>query len=296
MTQKPKKTRPKLPPWIRVRISRGESRKQVDELLKNLKLHTVCESARCPNLGECWHRHTATFMILGNACTRNCKFCAVAHEKNPAPPEPDEPDRVAEAAAKMNLKYVVVTSVTRDDLPLGGSEQFAAVITKLKERIPDVKVEVLTPDFNADVKALKIVIDAKPDVFNHNIETVERLTPLIRDPHANYRRSLQVLSAAKELGKKKIPIKSGLMVGLGETDEEIETALRDLHAAGVEILTIGQYLPPTLSHWPVKRYITPEEFDSWRDFALKLGFSNVASAPLVRSSYQAEMLMNTKRG
>lgn len=286
------KNRGKLPPWIRVKISCGGGRSEVSDILETEKLHTVCQSARCPNLGDCWHRRTATFMILGNACTRNCKFCAVDHQKKPAPLEADEPERVARAAKKMKLKYVVVTSVTRDDLPDGGATRFAEVVSALKEAIPDVGVEVLTPDFKGDEDLLKIVLDSRPNVFNHNVETVERLSKLVRES-ATYQRSLSVLANAARLAHEGTAIKSGLMVGLGETDEEVETTLRDLREAGVDVLTIGQYLPPTEDHWPLDRYVEPEVFDKWKELAESLGFSQVASAPLVRSSYHAEELMET---
>lgn len=285
--------RPKLPPWIRVKVSCGSGRDEVSQILGQLKLNTVCSSARCPNLNECWHKRTATFMILGDQCTRNCKFCAVSHGNVLPPPDSDEPARVAEAAARMNLKYVVVTSVTRDDLPDGGAGQFAAVIKALRTVLPEAGVEVLTPDFNEDIVALKTVLDAKPTVFNHNIETVERLSTSIRSK-ANYRQSLQVLQNANRLCEGKIPVKSGLMVGLGETDDEVVQAILDLRKAGVSILTIGQYLPPSEKHWPLARYVEPEQFDKWGALAREAGFSFVASAPLVRSSYNAGELINAK--
>jgi lipoic acid synthetase len=286
-------SRPKLPPWIRVKVGCGAGRDEVAAILDKLQLNTVCSSARCPNLGECWHRKTATFMIMGNECTRNCKFCAVETTRTPAPLAIDEPERIAEAAKAMGLKYVVVTSVTRDDLPDGGAAHFAKVITSLRNTLPDIGIEVLTSDFNADLAALKTVLDAKPSVFNHNIETVQRLSKQIRSK-ANYERSLQVLSNAAKIGGTAIPVKSGLMVGLGEHDEEVITAIRDLRQAGVSILTIGQYLPPTNAHWKLDRYVTPEVFAQWKEFALKLGFKFVASGPLVRSSYNAAELLEGK--
>ncbi len=285
-----KQSRPKLPPWIRVKVGAGAGRDEVSGILDRLQLNTVCSSARCPNLGECWHRKTATFMIMGNECTRNCKFCAVDSNCSPVPLEVDEPQRIAEAAKAMGLKYVVVTSVTRDDLPDGGAAHFAAVIHALRHALPNTGVEVLTPDFNEDIDALKIVLDAKPTVFNHNLETVRRLSKQIRSK-ANYERSLQVLSNAVEIGNG-IPVKSGLMVGMGEHDDEVVTAIRDLRRAGVSILTIGQYLPPTGEHWPLERYVTPETFALWKELALNEGFKFVASAPLVRSSYNAAELFN----
>ncbi len=280
----------KFPPWIRVRAGVGGSRVEVAELLRSLNLNTVCSSAHCPNLNECWHRRTATFMVMGNTCTRNCRFCAVDHTQPLLPLDPEEPRHVAEAAARLELKYVVVTSVTRDDLPDGGAAHFAAVIHAVRERLPQAGIEVLTPDFNADREALKVVIDACPTVFNHNLETVERLSRQIRCK-ADYRRSLQVLSMAAELGEGRIPVKSGIMVGMGETDDEVETAIRDIHQAGARILTIGQYLPPTSGHWPLERYAEPEKFEAWGRFARNIGFDFVASAPMVRSSYNAGELV-----
>ena len=284
--------RPPLPPWIRVRARCGGGREEVDGLLGELGLHTVCQSANCPNLGECWHQRTATFMILGDVCTRNCRFCAVKHG-SPAPLDPDEPGKVAEAAKRLGLKYVVVTSVTRDDLPDGGAAVFAATIRALRGLAADVKVEVLTPDFNVDQAALRAVLEARPDVFNHNLETVERMTPQVRY-RAEYRKSLEVLRLAGELSGGALAIKSGIMAGLGETDDEVAEALRDLRGAGVSLLTIGQYLPPSPSHWPLARYVEPEQFAAWEAMAKRMGFAGVASGPLVRSSYMAERL-NTQR-
>lgn len=266
----------------------------MDSLLKGLHLNTVCESARCPNLNECWHKKTATFMILGDSCTRDCKFCAVAHTETPPPPDPDEPTRVAEAAEKLGLKYVVVTSVTRDDLPDGGASHFAAVIRELKKKIPGVGIEVLTPDFNCDEKALRTVLKEKPTVFNHNVETVERLSQKIRSK-ATYRKSLKTLSMATEITNGEMPIKSGFMLGMGETEQEIKETICDLRKHGVNILTIGQYLPPTKKHWKLERFATPDEFEKWEKFAYEQGFSFVASAPLVRSSYNAAELLEKDR-
>jgi len=291
MTESSSSTSPgRFPPWIRVRAACGSERNEVEQILTGLKLHTVCAGAHCPNLNECWHRRTATFMIMGNRCTRRCKFCAVDHHAPPDPLEPDEPDRVAEAAARLNLKYVVITSVTRDDLPDGGAAHFAAVIRAVRARLPDAGIEVLTPDFNADRAALKLVLDAAPTVFNHNVETVERLAAQIRT-RATYRRSLEVLRMAGELSGGKIPVKSGIMVGLGETDAEVEQTITDIYQAGARILTVGQYLPPSREHWPLQRYAEPEKFSVWGDFARKLGFEFVASAPMVRSSYNAGELV-----
>lgn len=283
------KARPKLPPWIRVKASSGSGREEVDALLKELSLHTVCESAHCPNLCECWQRRTATFMILGNTCTRKCKFCAVDHDSKMLPPDPEEPAHVLEAAKRLSLKYVVITSVTRDDLPDGGAAHFAAVIRALKDNLPEIKIEVLTPDFNGDENAIRTVIEAGPTVFNHNVETVERLSPLIRNK-ADYRKSLAVLRKAAALGKGVIPVKSGLMVGMGETDDEVLQTICDLRDNSVSILTIGQYLPPTGSHWKLERYVEPEKFKEWESYAYEKGFSLAACSPLVRSSYNAEEL------
>ena len=279
--------RPKLqrPDWLRIRVQPGDEREKVRALMSRLKLHTVCASAQCPNMCECFHHSTATYLIMGNCCTRNCKFCAVPHGK-PEPLDPGEPERVAEASAELGLKFVVVTCVTRDDLPDGGASHFAATIKALKARIPGVKVEVLTSDLHACREHIKIVLDAEPTVFNHNIETVERLSADIRSV-ATYRRTLEVLKIASELSQGRIPIKSGLMVGLGESDEEVLQTLRDLREAGVNIVTIGQYLPPSNTHWPLQRYVTPEKFAEWGEYAKELGFEQVASAPLVRSSYRA---------
>lgn len=281
--------RPKLPPWIRVKVPCGEQRDHVDALLKTNSLNTVCRGAQCPNLCECWHRGTAAFMILGERCTRNCKFCAVGHVEQPLPPDPMEPEHLAEAAAKMKLAFIVVTSVTRDDLPDGGAGHFAKTIQALKDRIPGVKVEVLVPDFNFVEKDMRTVLDAGPDVYNHNVETVERLTPLIRSK-AQYRRSLAVLEKAYALTGGRIPVKSGIMVGMGETDDEVLQTIRDIRATGATFLTIGQYLPPSKEHWKLERYVEPAVFDSWGAYAKEIGFEHVNSGPLVRSSYYAEEL------
>lgn len=280
--------RPRLPGWIKVKVETGAGRSEVTRLLAELKLNTVCAGARCPNLGECFHRRTATFLIMGKHCSRHCKFCSIGGEK-PVGLELDEPQRVAEAARRLDLRFVVVTSVTRDDLADGGAAVFAATIAAIREILPETGIEVLTPDFNGDFSALETVLTAGPTVFNHNLETVERLTPEIRD-RATYRRSLAVLRHAAAWHDGAIPVKSGLMAGLGETDAEIEEALNDLREAGVTLLTIGQYLPPSPSHWPLARYVEPETFEKWREKALSLGFARVASAPLVRSSYHAESM------
>ena len=280
--------RPRLPPWIRVKVGVGSGRSEVSAILKELNLNTVCGSAECPNLDECWRKHTATFMILGNECTRNCRFCAVDHALAPSLPVPNEPANIAEAVSRLGLKYVVITSVTRDDLPDGGSSQFAATMHAVRSRSEGaVKVEILTPDYLGD--DLRRVLDAQPVVFNHNVETVERLSKEIR-MKADFRRSLCVLSEATEIASDSTNVKSGIMVGLGETDQEVEATIREIRGTGVSILTIGQYLPPSRSHWPLDRYVEPAKFAEWKEYALSLGFSGVASAPLVRSSYHAEEL------
>ena len=285
--------RPRLPAWIRVKVEVGSGREEVTALLRDLRLNTVCAGARCPNLGECFHRRTATFLIMGDHCTRNCRFCGIPCAVQPLPPEPDEAKRVAEAAAKLQLRYVVITSVTRDDLPDGGAGCFAAVIEAVRRRLSETGVEVLTPDFNGDADAIRRVLAAGPAVFNHNLETVERLSGKIRC-RATYRRSLKVLALAAEIGGRRIPVKSGLMVGLGEDDSEVLAAMRDLRDAGVTLLTVGQYLPPSSSHWPLARYVTPEQFERYQEAALAMGFVNVASGPLVRSSFRAEELVGAQ--
>jgi lipoic acid synthetase len=255
--------------------------------LAEMGLHTVCQSARCPNLGECFGRGTATFLILGNACTRDCRFCAMEHGP-PAAPDPEEPRRVAEAAKRLGLRFVVITSVTRDDLPDGGAAHFAATLHSLRELLPRARVEVLVPDFGGRPEAVQTVVAARPEVFGHNVETVPRLYPEVR-PQADYRRSLEVLRLAAELAPQ-VVTKSGLMVGLGEEDEEVLAVLRDLRAAGVSAVTIGQYLQPTRGHALVVEYVHPEVFAAYARQAREMGFSRVMSGPLVRSSYQAEEL------
>jgi lipoic acid synthetase len=286
ITTHPRHRAPK-PPWLKRRIPSGAAYQQIQKLLKKSKLHTVCQEARCPNLGECFSHGTATFLILGDRCTRNCGFCAVAHGPLGAP-APEEPARVAEAVKGMGLRHVVITSVTRDDLPDGGARQFAETIRAIQKKTPDARVEVLIPDFQGSLSALKTVIDAHPHVLNHNIETVPRLYPSVR-PGAIYERSLQLLMRVQNLAPS-IPTKSGLMLGLGETPEEIRQTLLDLLQVGCSLLTLGQYLQPSKEHLPVVRFIPPAEFDRWRDRALQMGFMEVASGPFVRSSYHAEEL------
>lgn len=249
-------------------------------------MSTICQSAKCPNISECWSQKTATFLILGDTCTRRCSFCAVK-KGTPSPPSVDEPDKVAEAAAALGLKYVVITSVTRDDLPDGGASLFAKTISSVKERRPGVKVEVLIPDFKGSEEALEKVIQAEPDVINHNLETVESLYPKIERPRENYQRSLKVLEKSKRKGA---VTKSGLMIGLGERIEEIIQALSDLRRVACDLLTIGQYLQPTHSNVPLKKYYPPQEFNLLRSIAFDFGFRDVEAGPLVRSSFKAHKL------
>jgi lipoic acid synthetase len=256
----------------------------VRRLKSSKKLHTVCEEAQCPNLGECWGSGTATFLILGDVCTRDCRFCNVKSGR-PEPPDPDEPARVAEAVAAMELRHAVITSVTRDDLADGGASLFADVIRAIHDQAPGCSVEVLIPDFRGDPEALETVMAARPEILNHNVETVPRLYPTVR-PQADFDRSLEVLRRARQLAPAGVT-KSGIMVGLGENREEIQSVLESLRAVGCDVLTVGQYLSPSRRHLPVQRYYTPEEFLEIRDAALALGFRCVESAPLVRSSYHA---------
>lgn len=276
--------RPK-PEWLKVRAPGGPNYRRLASLVRTQRLHTVCESARCPNIGECWERGTATFMILGNICTRSCGFCAV---KTGRPTELDvsEPERVAEAVSQMNISHAVITSVNRDELKDGGAEIFRRTILAIRERAPRVTVEVLIPDFKGSREALTTVMSAKPDVLNHNVETVPRLYSRVR-PQAKYQRSLQILEWAKEMDPE-VLTKSGLMVGLGEEYDEVLQVMRDLVDVGCDILTVGQYLQPTRDHLPVERYWTPEEFAALRRDGLRIGFRHVESGPLVRSSYHAE--------
>ncbi len=280
----------RLPPWL---IPTGRKRPQLAGLgreLAEMGVHTVCQSARCPNLGECFARGSATFMILGDVCTRDCRFCAVAHGE-PAPPDEEEPGRVAEAAGGLGLRHVVVTSVTRDDLPDGGAVHFAATVSAIRERLPGATVETLTPDFGGSREALRTVLAAGPDVFNHNVETVPRLYPEVR-PQADYERSLRVLAQARAMGGG-APTKSGFMVGLGETEDEVAALLRDLRGAGVEAVTVGQYLQPTRRHLPVAEYVRPGVFQEYERAARAMGFRHVMAGPLVRSSYHAEDLLGS---
>jgi len=277
-------TAPPRPRWLRAPAPGGESYHQVKTLVETMRLHTVCESAACPNVGECWNRRTATFMILGNVCTRRCGFCAV-RKGAPLEADTDEPRRVAEAAAALGLRYAVVTSVNRDDRKDGGAELFALTIWAIRERVPGCRVEVLIPDFQGSHAAMDIVIEAAPDTLNHNLETVPRLYRQVR-LGARYERSLDILAYAKRV-RPAAPTKSGLMLGLGETPEEALAAMRDLRASGVDILTLGQYLRPSPKHLPAIRYVPPEEFAALRRRGLEMGFAHVEAGPLVRSSYHA---------
>ena len=275
------------PPWLRVRVSAGgENYAAVRNLMRGQSLHTVCEEAHCPNLGECWNRHTATFLIMGDICTRGCRFCAVTKGK-PAALDLDEPARLAEAVQRMGLRYVVVTSVDRDDLPDGGAGVFAAVIEQIRLHTPQCGIEVLTPDFQGRHEAIAAVVRARPTVFNHNLETVPRLYRTAR-PGSRYARSLDVLHHAKELDASMLT-KTGLMVGLGETTDEILQVMADARSNGVDILTIGQYLRPSAWHLPIARYYTPDEFADLQRAGLEMGYQHVESGPLVRSSYHADM-------
>jgi lipoic acid synthetase len=281
-----------LAPWLTKRIPSPATVAEVEHMVRSANLHTVCESARCPNQGECWSKRTATFMILGDVCTRNCGFCAIRVGR-PLPVDLDEPRRVASAAAAMGLRHVVVTSVTRDDLPDKGAGHFAATIAAIRAALPDAGIEVLTPDFGGTDDLVKIVVQESLDIFNHNLETVKRLTAAVR-PQGRYERSLHVLAAAKRLAPS-VPTKSGLMVGLGETREEVLEAMESLWGVGVEILTIGQYLRPTLRHLPVVEYIHPDMFGYYGEAALRMGFRHVSSSPFTRSSYKADVF-SPRRG
>jgi lipoyl synthase len=273
------------PDWLKVRFPGGPAYAKIDRYHREAGLHSVCRSAACPNQGECWSRGTATFMILGDRCTRACAFCNVG-KTTPLPLDPQEPAKVAQAIAELGLRHAVITSVTRDDLPDGGAGHFAALVKELRRVAPDCRVELLIPDLGGDRTALQTILDAAPDLLGHNLETVTRLYPAVRQG-ASYERSLALLSAARELAPE-LPSKSGLMLGMGEVPEELTAALADLRAAGCSYLTLGQYLAPTRQHHPVVRFVPPEEFALYRRQALAMGFSNVEAGPLVRSSYHAE--------
>ena len=278
----------KKPEWLKIRLRSNEGSAEVERIVKQHSLHTICSSGLCPNKAECWRRRTATFMILGDICTRGCKFCATK-TGIPLAPEPSEPQKVAESVRLMELRHVVVTSVTRDDLPDGGAQHWAEVTEAIRRENPDATIELLIPDLDARADLIEIVAASKPDIIGHNIETVERLTPLVRS-RAKYRTSLRTLEIISERG---MVSKSGLMVGLGESDEEVLQTLRDLRDVGVEIVTLGQYLRPSLEHYPVAAYITPEKFEWYRLQALEMGFSYCASAPMVRSSYLADAALES---
>lgn len=281
----------RLPAWLRAKSGHWERVHDMKVLLNEARLHTVCEEARCPNQGECWTRGTATFMLLGDTCTRSCGFCAVATGR-PKPLDPDEPMHVAETSRRLGLRFVVVTSVNRDDLPDGGAGHFAATVRAIYEANPGAQVEVLVPDFKGDQDAVRTVVESQPTVFNHNLETVERLTRRVR-VQARYQRSLDVLRLAKVVGQ---PLtKTGIMLGLGETEVEVLQLFRDARSAGCDILTVGQYLAPTKAHLPVVEYVHPDRFHSLEEAAYALGFTAVFSGPLVRSSYHAELVAHGSR-
>jgi len=271
------------PSWLKIRLHKSDAFAEVDRIVAEHGLHTICSSGRCPNKAECWSRKTATFMILGDICTRNCRFCATK-TGHPLPPDKDEPQKVAQSVALMNLRHVVVTSVTRDDLPDHGAAHWAAVVEAIREKSPQATIELLISDLDAVESRLDTVIASKPDIIGHNIETVSRLTPTLRTK-ATYQTSLATLSY---LAKRGCVVKSGLMVGLGETEEEVVKTMHDLYNAGVRIITIGQYLQPTAEHYPVAEYVTPQKFEEYKAIALQIGFDFCASAPLVRSSYLAD--------
>ncbi len=272
------------PSWLKVKAPGGGNYARLKTLMRELNLHTVCEEARCPNIGECWEHQAATFMILGDVCTRNCAYCAVSHG-TPLPFDPVEPMRLAEAVAQMGLQHVVITSVDRDDLENGGAEAFAGCIVEIRKRLPDSSVEVLIPDFKGSERALQLVMDARPDILNHNLETIERLYRLAR-PGGRYQRALDLLANARRMVPDGLT-KSGIILGMGEEWDELLVAMRDLRRSDVNILTLGQYLRPSESHLPIARYYTPAEFGELRDIGLAMGFNHVEASPLTRSSYHA---------
>ena len=272
------------PSWLKVKAPGGPNYLALKHMMRDLRLHTVCEEAHCPNIGECWEHRAATFMILGDVCTRNCAYCAVAHG-TPAPLDAGEPPRLADAVAQMGLKHVVITSVDRDDLPNGGAEIFAACIAEIRRRLPATSIEVLIPDFKGNPEALRIIVAAQPDILNHNLETIARLYRIAR-PGGRYTRALELLRTAKEMNPDLLT-KSGLICGLGEEWDELLVAIRDLRAQGVDIITLGQYLRPSEQHLPIARWYTPDEFAELKRYGMSLGFRHVESGPLVRSSYHA---------
>ncbi len=272
------------PAWLKVKAPGGPNYIALKQMMRDLQLHTVCEEAHCPNIGECWEHQAATFMILGDVCTRNCAYCAVAHG-TPAPLDLDEPVRLANAVARMDLRHVVITSVDRDDLPNGGAEIFAACIAEIRRRLPDTSIEVLIPDFKGREAALRLVVDAQPDILNHNLETIDRLYRIAR-PGGRYARALELLRRAKEMNPDALT-KSGIICGLGEEWDELLVAMRDLRSQGVDIITLGQYLRPSEQHLPIARWYAPDEFAELKRLGLAMGFRHVESGPLVRSSYHA---------
>ena len=274
------------PPWLKVHLPSGTGYNRLKDSLRGLKLHTVCEEARCPNLAECWQSGTATIMILGDVCTRGCRFCAVKTAKTGVRVDPDEPIRVAEALARMNLRYVVITSVDRDDLADGGAGIFASTIRETQRRCPDLIIETLIPDFRGDIHALKKVVDAAPQVIGQNIETVKRLTRYARDRRSGYEQTLEVLANVKNLDPR-VYTKSAILLGLGETAAEVLATMQDLRARDVDILTLGQYLQPTRKHVPVAEFLHPDRFRDYEQHGIQLGFRHVAAGPMVRSSYKA---------
>jgi lipoic acid synthetase len=284
--------RGKKPVWLKVKLPSDPSFFHVSEVLKAHRLHTICQSAHCPNIGECWSNRTAAFLILGDTCTRACGFCAVA-KGTPSAPDEADPGHVAGVVCSLGLKYAVITSVTRDDLADGGASMFARTIRAVREESPLTKIEVLVPDFGGSMEALDVVLDERPDILNHNLETTESLYPLIRRPAGNYRRSLGVLAAAK---RRKALTKSGLMIGLGERQQDVLQTLSDLRRAGCDLLTIGQYLRPSQANAPVEKYYLPREFDELRTIALDFGFADVVAGPLVRSSFHADKLYASAKG
>ncbi len=288
MTASPSKriTPGEKPPWLKVPIPHGESVHRLTGILRSRNLNTVCEEARCPNMGECWDGGTATFMVLGDTCTRGCRFCAVKTNSKGQPVDPGEPEKVAESVVAMDLKYVVLTMVDRDDLDDGGAAHVAETIRAIKRRNPKIMVEALTGDFQGSREQIQILLDGKPDVFAHNIETVLRLTPRVRDQRCSYVRSLEVMQIAKEIAPD-VVTKSSLMLGLGETEREVEQVMDDLREHQVDVLTLGQYLRPSIKHLPVKEHVTPARFTAHQKRAERKGFLYVASGPLVRSSYKA---------
>ena len=289
-TSLPVADRPRRPEWMKVRAPSSDGRyAEVRELVHGKQLHTICEEARCPNIAECWGRGTATFQILGDTCTRACRYCYVHSGKPEGPPDPLEPLRLAQAAAQMRLEHVVVTSVDRDDLEDRGAGHYAATIRALKRKLPEATVEVLVPDFlDREEQALELVLAERPDVFNHNIETVRRLHARMRGAKASYDKALRLLARAKELAAYPVLTKSGIIVGLGETNDEVVETMRDLRAHGVDVVTIGQYLQPSSRHAPIDRWVHPDEFRWFREQGEALGFGSVFSGPLVRSSYRAD--------